>query len=670
MRIVLAPLIILVVDSAAAGNKVLKEAVATAAGGAGMGVESAQDAMAESMKNYDLKAMELTPMEGKALDIAGRAVTGNWGHTFARKAAALRSFSQIGVSGLEKFAKGLKNGGMKWPIYQIGEDRRSEMVESAKGPSPSKDGLSGADPSKSYQSIEDYHAAYKERSLSPIDVAEVVYNRMKELNETFHFMREYADYNEIIRAAQASHDRFRAGNPLSLLDGIPFIVKDEMSAQGFVELLGTNPYNPKNPRLRIFAARNDPVIQALLDAGAILFGTSVMHEYGISPVGYNIWHQGPKNAFNREYFTGGSSSGSATGVALGLFLFAIGFDGGGSVRIPSSWSGVVGYISTFGTVRYENSETEIFTTIHCGPITANVADAAIVMSVIAKTQHTGTHFYDQLYLDKFGAVMPPLTFSALYEEQDYTIGYDPAWVHDSEPAVYQLFDEVATWLRSQEGITIDGNFVMTNWKQQALAHTLTIASEFAVAHRNDNLDILEPNTKLSLALGKEVKPRTIAAAEKVKQWASEQWMEQFEKMDVVITPAMAMPAQPIKEGIDTYGFFDGTLVSKMLKYIWPSNLLGFPSVVVTLKNEEESGLPIGIQVICRPFEDDKCLAVAKKIEEKYSGTRSHPKEWTGDLSNIKEGWVDVMKEAFAWKDNRDGIQQSAPVGQNEGAVEA
>ncbi|KAF4721227.1 hypothetical protein FOZ62_019963, partial [Perkinsus olseni] len=108
-----------------------------------------------------------------------------------------------------------------------------------------------------------------------------------------------------------------------------------MSVEHLMELVGTNPRDKRNPRVGKFATKNDPVIQALVDAGAIPCGTSVMHEYGISPVGYNVWYQGPLNVHDRTRYTGGSSSGSATGVALGLFTFAIGFDGGGSVRDPS-----------------------------------------------------------------------------------------------------------------------------------------------------------------------------------------------------------------------------------------------------------------------------------------------------------------------------------------------
>ncbi|KAF4700161.1 hypothetical protein FOZ62_024187 [Perkinsus olseni] len=617
------------------------------------------EARAQSAENYDLKAMNLVPMTGLPLRAAGSLVTGN---SFLRRnvrgLVSRKTFKDIGVSELKAFAAGLDVERMKWPIYKIGlfnsssssylSDEEARSSEAGSDSNPSQDGILDRRSIRTYRSIEEYHNAYKEGRLSPVDVAGTVYEWMITLDEEFHFMVEQTPWSTVKKAAQASKLRYERGEQLSKLDGIPFIVKDEMSIQNFTELVGTNPRNSKNPRLARPATKNDPVVQALLDAGAILFGTSVMHEYGISPVGYNVWYHGPLNAFDRTRYTGGSSSGSATGVALGLFPFAIGFDGGGSVRDPASWSGVDGAIPTFGTVRYHNAETEVFTTLHCGPITANVADAAIVMSVIANTKNQGDHFYDKVYRDQFEVPRPKINFAPLYEKNpNFTIGYDTAWVHDSDPEIETMFYEVHDWIQEQPGWSIKDNFVMTHWKDQALAHTLTIAAEFHQTHKDDEYSILEPNTKISLALGSEIDEETIAAAEKVKRWASEKWMEQFEKMDVIMTPAMAIPAQPIGSGVSSYGLFDGTLVSNMLKYIWPSNLLGFPSVTVTVRNNKDE-LPIGIQVICRPFEDGKCLALAKKIEEHYTGKRKTPWPWgVDDNKRSKWAWVDVFQVALA-----------------------
>ncbi|KAF4700159.1 hypothetical protein FOZ62_024185 [Perkinsus olseni] len=524
-----------------------------------------------------------------------------------RSGVGQKTLGDLGVPKLKAFAKDLKNEKIKWPVYRISKDVQ----------------------------VRDF----QERKLE-IQARLSTFGRNR-------LMRASTSWRKW-RAQRESGRLLQQRKPLSKLDGIPFIVNDELSASGFTELVGTNPRDQRNPRRGRPAVENDPVIQALLDAGAILFGTSVLHEYGISPVGYNAGHQGPLNAFDQTRFTGGSSGGSATGVALGLFPFAIGFDGDGSVRIPASWSGVVGAIPTFGAVRYDNAETEIFTTLHCGPIAANVADAAIVMSVMANTKNQGDHFCDKVYRDRFGVPMPEINFAPLHDKDPtFTIGYDTAWVHDSDPEIETMFYEDRDWIQQQPGWSIHDNFMTTHWKEQALAHTLIIVSEFHRNYKNDKIEMLEPNTKFFLALGSEIDKEMIDAAERVKKWASEQWMQQFEHMDAVITPAMAVPAQHIEDGIDENGLFDATLVSTMLKYRWPSNLMGFPSVTATVRNNKDE-LPIGIQVICRPFEDGKCLALAKKIEEHFEGRREHPEQWGGDLEKSDSwAWLDVIQQARA-----------------------
>ncbi|KAF4661810.1 hypothetical protein FOL46_005604 [Perkinsus olseni] len=587
------------------------------------------DAQRQSADNYDLKAMNVMPLTGIPLKLAAYAMTGtNFIKRTIRSLVAKKTFKDIGVPALKTFADTLE-GRLKWPFYRLSKQASpSDAVD--QDPSKGED-LTGPGP-RPYYSIEDYHHAFLQGALDPLDVAGVVYNQAKLLNKSFHFMAEFADWQSIQQAASASSQRYKCGKPLSKLDGLLFIIKEEMSVEHLMELVGTNPRNSKNPRLARPATKNDPVVQALLDAGAILFGTSVMHEYGISPVGYNVWYHGPLNAFDRTRYTGGSSSGSATGVALGLFTFAIGFDGGGSVRDPSAWSGVVGAIATFGAVKFENDETGIFTTLHCGPITTNADDAAIVLSVMANTKNQGKHFYDKVYQGMFGVPMPKINFAPPCQKT-FTIGYDTAWVHDSDPEIEAMFYDVRDWIHQQPGWSIKDNFVMTHWNEQAISHTLTIGSEFHQTHKNDVIDILEPNTKISLDLGSEVDEGIIEAAEKVKKWASERWLEQFEKMDAVMTPSMAIPPQIIQKGVNKYGLFNVTLVSIMTRYIWPANLAGFPSVTVTIKNNKDD-LPIGIQMICRPFEDGKCLSIARKIEEHFEGQREHP-----------EQWIDVIQES-------------------------
>ncbi|EER00428.1 conserved hypothetical protein [Perkinsus marinus ATCC 50983] len=237
--------------------------------------------------------------------------------------------------------------------------------------------------------------------------------------------------------AKASDKRYAEGKPLSMLDGVPFAVKDELTVKGLPNMFGTDPNN-RLPGAAKAEKKSDPVVQALLDAGAILLGTTTMHEYGVSPLGYNSWYQGPLNAFNTSYFTGGSSSGSATAVAAGLVPFAIGFDGGGSIRIPSSWSGVVGLAPTFGRVNFETTDTPFFSVIHCGPIAATVADAAHVLRVIGNTKHEVPHIYDRLYGPDGRPAVHLHALTSPETNHKPTVGIFQDWVRHSDPGVYSV----------------------------------------------------------------------------------------------------------------------------------------------------------------------------------------------------------------------------------------
>ncbi|KAF4648948.1 hypothetical protein FOL47_002622, partial [Perkinsus chesapeaki] len=291
--------------------------------------------------------------------------------------------------------------------------------------------------------------------------------------------------------------------------------------KGLRNLCGTNPNDPL-PGTKD-AEKNDPVVQSLLDAGAILLGTTTLHEYGVSPLGFNSWYQGPVNAFNTSYYTGGSSSGSATAVAAGLVPFAIGFDGGGSIRIPSSWSGVVGLAPTFGRVNFETGSTPIFTVIHCGPITATVADAAHVLRVIGNTQHEVPHIYDRLYGPNG---RPAVNLHALTGETktDVTVGVFQDWVQDSSPEVYNAFQKTIVTL----GWNVQ-NFTMPNMRAQSFSHALTISAEFSKALDYEVIRRLEPGTQIQLGIGRDVTAVERLSMERLKGWAMEKWSATLEK---------------------------------------------------------------------------------------------------------------------------------------------
>lgn len=154
----------------------------------------------------------------------------------------------------------------------------------------------------------------------------------------------------MLEAAKASAERWRKGKPLSVLDGVPVAVKDEIDVRGYATYQGTNfPCNFLSVARQPNASADALPVARLRRAGAVIVGKTVMVEIGIGTTGFNPHHGTPRNPYPLARRCG-SSAGSAVAVASGLVPLAIAADGGGSVRIPSALCGVVGLKPTTGRV--------------------------------------------------------------------------------------------------------------------------------------------------------------------------------------------------------------------------------------------------------------------------------------------------------------------------------
>ncbi|XP_072030137.1 uncharacterized protein [Amphiura filiformis] len=227
-----------------------------------------------------------------------------------------------------------------------------------------------------FVSISDYYHKYRSGALTPNEVAENVIRAMNDSEKLTPKMRAMIQWNEdeIRKMAVASTERFQQNKPLSVMDGVPVSIKDEFECIPYILRVGTS-------NIRATKGTVDATLAAKLrSAGAIIIGTANMHELGTGTIGYNIskYHGTPRNPYNVQHYTGGSSSGSGASVAAGLCPVSIGTDGGGSVRIPAVFCGVVGFKGTFGRFSAAGCAPLAFTVSHMGPLCSSVRDAAIV----------------------------------------------------------------------------------------------------------------------------------------------------------------------------------------------------------------------------------------------------------------------------------------------------
>jgi aspartyl-tRNA(Asn)/glutamyl-tRNA(Gln) amidotransferase subunit A len=229
-----------------------------------------------------------------------------------------------------------------------------------------------------------------------------------------------------LEAARSAEDAVMHGQPLGLLHGIPVSVKDLIAVGGVTYASGSKTMAGN------IAASDAPSVERLKQAGAIIIGKTTTSEFGCKPVGDNLLTGITRNALNLEKTPGGSSAGAAASVAAGITPFALGTDGGGSIRIPCSLSGLAGIKGHFGRVPvWPASATP--TLAHVGPIARSMQDAALLFSAIAG--------YDARDPFSVAGPLPDVLGGTLASVKGLRVAYSPTYGYAKpDPAVLQVVE--------------------------------------------------------------------------------------------------------------------------------------------------------------------------------------------------------------------------------------
>jgi aspartyl-tRNA(Asn)/glutamyl-tRNA(Gln) amidotransferase subunit A len=216
---------------------------------------------------------------------------------------------------------------------------------------------------------------YRKHELSPVEVARAVLKRIENLNpvlNAFCFLNK-----NILEEAKASETRWMRGEPKGLLDGVPVSIKDLLLTKGWPTLRGSKTIDPKGPW-------NDdaPAVARLREHGAVLLGKTTTPEFGWKGVTDSPLTGITRNPWNPQKTPGGSSGGAAAALAAGMGPLAVGTDGGGSIRIPCSFTGLFGIKPSFGRVPAWPA-SPFGTLANVGPMTRSVTDAALMLNVLS-----------------------------------------------------------------------------------------------------------------------------------------------------------------------------------------------------------------------------------------------------------------------------------------------
>jgi len=461
----------------------------------------------------------------------------------------------------------------------------------------------GAPPENfAYLTVRDYAKAYRDGTLSPVEVAERVLSAIEASEQGNAPLRAFIaiDRQDVMAQARSAQERIRSGHALSLLDGVPVAVKDEIDMKPYPTTVGTR-FLGTAP-----AAEDSTVVARLRAAGSLLVGKANMHEIGINPNGANAHHGTVRNPYDVRCDSGGSSSGSSAAVAAGLVPVAIGADGGGSIRIPAALCGIVGLKSTFGRVSEFGAAPLCWSVAHLGPLTASVEDTALTYGLVAGPDPR----------DPNTQVQPPVTLAGWNRADLHGVrlGVYRDWFEHAVPEVVQTCKAMLEQLKSA-GAEVK-EIAIPELDEIRIAHAVTILSEMAVCMKpyRAQRKLMGAAVRLSLVLGDVFTASDYVQAQRVRTRALANFREVYRQVDVVISPATALAAQPIPQGGLPGGWSDLGTDTEMMRFIVPGNLVGLPAISFPVGYDGRN-LPVGMQAMGRHWEEHLLLRVAYVAEQ-------------------------------------------------------
>lgn len=457
--------------------------------------------------------------------------------------------------------------------------------------------------------------AYADKVASPSRVTERALAELDTLGSRRPTMNVLVskDAEAALRDARASEERWERGEALGPFDGVPFVVKDQQDVEGLSTRLGSR-CEPDAPR-----KADATIVRRLREAGAIVLGKTVLTEWGMSPIGANANYAMPHNVHDPNRAAGGSSTGSAVAVALGLCPFATGGDGGGSIRIPAALNGVFGIKPTFGRVSRAGDDF-IGTVAHAGPIASSTEDLALFLDTVAKERCEADR------LTQIAPAPPEGGFGALLGAgvKGLRIGIDEEDWADADEAVARACREALRALEREGARLVDIRIPLA--RHAAKIGYLTIGPEALASLRHHWLErrhLINDDVRLSFAVLSGITAPEQIDAQRLRAGLRQEVAEVLRQVDVVALPTTAITAPRYTEADGQMSFSDPIALDGLCRYAFLGNLTGLPAGTAPVGFDAE-GLPIGLQILGDAWDEATVLAVLAHLERTEVATVRRP----------------------------------------------
>lgn len=462
-----------------------------------------------------------------------------------------------------------------------------------------------------FTSVAELAPLIQKKVVSPVEVTQVHLDRIERLNDRYlAYLTVLKD--EALRAARNAEQEIVRGRYRGPLHGIPIALKDLFAVKGVRLTCGSKILADH------IAERDATVVTRLNQAGTILLGKLNMHEFAWGGTSLNPHYGTPRNPWDLTRLPGGSSGGSAVATAAGLAMGTLGTDTGGSVRIPASLSGIVGLKPTYGRVSRSGVYPLSSSCDHVGPMVRTVTDAAVLLQAIAGPDPKDPTASHVKVPDYTSALKEDVRGLRLGVPQEYFFeGVEPA-VRDGVQAAVQHLSSLGA---AVEEVSIP-----------SIAHviassTAIIAAEAYEVHAQ-TLKTRSPDygadVRTRLMLGACVQAAQYLNAQRFRTLLRQEMLDVLGRVDALVTPTTLMAASKIDEPLIHIDNKEFVVAAHIARATRPFNMTGLPAISVPCGYTPD-GLPIGLQIVGRPFDETSVLHVAYAYEQSTSWHERHPR---------------------------------------------
>ena len=414
--------------------------------------------------------------------------------------------------------------------------------------------------------------------VSAVELTKTILDRIDILNDTFRVF---------ITVMREEALRESAGGHRPPLQGVPLSVKDLYDTKGVRTTAGAKIFADRVPTQDAMAVRR------LKEAGAVIVGKTNLHEFAYGVTSINPHYGTPRNPWDPERICGGSSGGSASAVALGLGFGSLGTDTGGSIRIPAALCGIVGLKPTYGRVSVRGIVPLSWSLDHAGPMARTVEDVAILLQVID------------------GRPLEPLTGNI----KGIRIGIPKTYFY--ERLASEVDSAMNTALRTLERlgarlVDIDLPSVAAHrgvWLQIASPEVYSYHEPYLKKHADQyGADILG-----RIEAGRVLLSIDYVRAQRIRTLMKRECKSVFESVDVIVTPTTPIPSPRIDEVDKPWGDGPEKAAAALARFTRFFNIVGLPAISIPC-GFTPGGLPLGMQIVGKPFDESMVLRVAYTYE--------------------------------------------------------